>query len=133
MRLLIKDKGQGKTTGLIYASEATGYPIVTFGNVQAKIIKDTAEQMGCVIPEPLTVDELKTRRLPSDTNVLLDEVTTILDKALKSYLGVNVVCATMSDDLKEKQIKIDDVMELLSKECSEEQHGELSDEVQGEV
>ena len=127
MRLLFKDRGQGKTTGLIYASEATGYPIVTFGNVQAKTIKELAKQMGCIIPEPLTVDVLKIRHLPSNTNVLLDEVTTILDKALKSYLGVNVVCATISDYLKEEE-KIE--MQL---ESSEGQHGELLNEIQGEV
>ena len=27
MKLIIKDRGAGKTTGLIYASEATGFPI----------------------------------------------------------------------------------------------------------
>lgn len=116
MRLLIKERGQGKTTGLIYASEATGYPIVTFGNVQAKMIKDTAEQMGCIIPEPLTVDELKSLHSLQNCNVLLDELTTILDKALKSYLGVNVICATVSDYLKDNQIKEDEKV-IQTQEC----------------
>ena len=44
MRLLIKDRGKGKTTGLIYASEATGFPIATGNEVMVEHIKQMAKK-----------------------------------------------------------------------------------------
>lgn len=97
MRLLLKARGTGKTMGLIYASEATGYPIVTNSKIQVSYIQEQAKSMGCDIPEPITVGELHTSRvLPPETNVLFDNVETILEDALNCYLGVKVVGATMS-------------------------------------
>lgn len=104
MKLLIKDRGTSKTTGLIYTSEATGYPIVTLSKIQAHYIIDWAKDMNCIIPEPITVEELlndKTKGIHRVENVLFDDVNTILKDALNSYLGVNVVCATMTDIEKE--------------------------------
>lgn len=101
MRLLIKDRGKGKTTGLIYASEATGFPIATGNEVMVEHIKQMAKEMNCNIPEPITFYELREKRLGVVyNNVLLDEVTCILEDALNDYLGTNVICATMSDNLK---------------------------------
>lgn len=100
MRLLIKDRGKGKTTGLIYASEATGYPIATGNEVMVDHIKQMAKEMNCNIPEPITFYELKKLRDNSYSTVLLDEVTCILEDALSEYLGTNVICATMTDNLK---------------------------------
>ena len=101
MNLIIKDRGTGKTTGLIYTSEATGYPIVTSSNVQSHYIKDEAEKMGCVIPDPLTVEDLLYRNaLLPDSNILFDNVESILGVALNKYLNANVVCATMTDATK---------------------------------
>lgn len=97
MKLLIKDKGTSKTTGLIYASEATGYPIITRSKIQSCYIEDMAKDMGCDIPEPLTVGELHTSRvLPPETNVLFDNIETVIEDAINYYLGARVVCATMS-------------------------------------
>ena len=100
MNLLIKQKGAGKTTGLIYTSEATGYPIVTSSKIHACYIKDWSKDMGCEIPDPITVEELltdKMRKINRVENVLFDDVETILNEALNMYLGVNVVCATMTE------------------------------------
>ena len=98
MNLIIKEKGTGKTTGLIYTSEATGYPIVTSSNVRAHYIKDEAEKIGCIIPDPLTVEDLLYRNvLLPDSNILFDDVESILGVALNKYLNANVVCATMTD------------------------------------
>lgn len=104
MNLLIKDRASGKTTGLIYTSEATQYPIVTFNRMSINYIKNMAEDMGCLIPEPLCIDDFKGdlargRRFPD--NVLLDEAGMIIGDALKAYLGTNVVAATMTDSLRE--------------------------------
>lgn len=63
-----------------------------------------AKDMGCLIPEPLCVEDFRSehargRRLPN--NVLLDEVGVIIGDALKAYLRTNVVAATMTDSLRE--------------------------------
>lgn len=97
MKLLIKDRGTSKTTGLIYTSEATGYPIVTSSKIQAHYIKDEAEKMNCIIPDPLTVEDLRYNKILSGSNILFDNVESILEVALNSYLDANIVCATMTD------------------------------------
>ena len=104
MNLLIKDRASGKTTGLIYTSEATQYPIVTFNRMLIDYIKEKAKDMGCLIPEPLCIEDFKgdlarRRRLPD--NVLLDEAGMVIGDALNAYLGTNVVAATMTDTLRE--------------------------------
>ena len=106
MRLLIKDRGKGKTTGLIYASEATGYPIATANEVMVENIKKLAAEMNCNIPEPATFWELQNGRCKGNhlyDTVLIDEVEFILEEALNQYLGCKVKCATMSDNLKVKK------------------------------
>lgn len=105
MNLLIKDRATGKTTGLIYTSEATQYPIVTFNRQSIEYIKHMAVEMGCSIPEPLCVEDFKGRRIRGlrlPQNILLDEAGDILGVALNAYLGTNVIAATMTDCLKEK-------------------------------
>lgn len=104
MNLLIKDRAKGKTTGLIYTSEATQYPIVTFNRRSIDYIKEMAKDMECLIPEPLCIgdftgDSAKGRRLPD--NILLDEAGMAISDALNAYLGTNVVAATMTDSLRE--------------------------------
>lgn len=103
MRLLIKDRQKGKTTGLIYTSEATGYPIVVHNRSHIEFIKEKAHELGCSIPDPVTVNELREHRckgLHLYEHVLVDEVSFIIEDALNSYLGCKVECATMSDYLK---------------------------------
>lgn len=108
MNLLIKDRASGKTTGLIYTSEATQYPIVTFNRQSIEYIKHMADDMGCLIPEPLCIwdfrDNSAKRRLPD--NILLDEAGMIISDALNTYLGTNVVAATMTDSLREYYDKV---------------------------
>lgn len=104
MNLLIKDRATGKTTGLIYTSEATQYPIVTFNRQSIGYIKHMAGEMGCLIPEPLCIldfrgDSARRKRLPD--NILLDEAGMVIEDALNTYLGTNVVVATMTDSLRE--------------------------------
>ena len=102
MKLLIKDKGSGKTTGLIYTSESTDYPIVVSDNISKHYIIDMAKQIGCEIPEPLTVEDLRRANIYRGQNILFDNVESILERAINSYLDANVVCATMTNLLKEK-------------------------------
>lgn len=97
MNLLIKGRGSNKTTGLIYTSEATGYPIVCSSKIQTHYIKEMAEKLGCKIPEPLSVEELKHHKIPPKSDILFDNLETIIEKAVNVYLDANVVCATMTD------------------------------------
>lgn len=64
-----------------------------------------ANEMRCLIPEPLCIEDFNRKnirkyRLP--LNILLDEAGDILGDALNAYLGTNVIAATMTDSLKEK-------------------------------
>jgi hypothetical protein len=104
MNLLIKDRASGKTTGLIYTSEVTQYPIVTFNRKSTEYIKEMAREMGCLIPEPLCFGDFRDEsnrgcRLPE--NILVDEVGMVIEDALNAYFHTNVVSATMTDSLKE--------------------------------
>lgn len=116
MKLLIKDKGSGKTTGLIYTSEATNYPIVTNDNISKHYIIDMAKQMGCEIPEPLTVENLRCADIYRGHNILFDNIESILERAINSYLNANVVCATMTNYFTKEQNDDNKKEELIEKE-----------------
>ena len=103
--LIIKDRGQGKTTELIHASEVTGLPIVTKYSLHAKYIEEKAKELGVVIPQPIAITELASNNKdPLYRNgVLIDEAYDIISKALDNYLGTHVVAATLTDKLKENE------------------------------
>lgn len=100
MKLLIKGRQTGKTTGLIHTSEATGYNIITADKTSARNIEKMANDLGCKIPRVLTVDEVKN---PIDLDVsverkfLVDNAEIILEDALKNYLGVNIAVAAINN------------------------------------
>ena len=99
MKLIVRGRGQGKTARLIYASEVTGIPIATFSKKNIEYIKDMAKRMGCDIPEPVTYHDLASNNYLGSTkyeSVLADDVDSILQRALDSYLNSHVVCATMT-------------------------------------
>lgn len=103
MRLLIKDRAKGKTTQMIYTSEATGYPIIVETQMQKSFIMDKAKEMNVIIPEPITLDEannIRGRIKPND-KVIVDEGYNIIEKALKAYIGCDVVAVTLTDKIKE--------------------------------
>jgi hypothetical protein len=103
MKLLIKERGTGKTTGLIYTSEATGYPIVTSSKIQAHYIKDSAEKMGCIIPDPLTVEEIRQNKiLNREDGILFDNVETILEAALNNYQGKDLLFLRRLRELRQR-------------------------------
>ena len=100
MKLIIKKRQSGKTTGLIYTSEATGFSIITPTKSNATLLKNMAQNMGCNIPPVYTVDEVLHTSRPDKTKenqFLLDDADQILDKALEAYLGCRLFAATISD------------------------------------
>lgn len=102
MKWLNKKRAGGKTTGLIFASEATGYPIIVETEMQARNIKDIATKLGVKIPEPMSVKSyFDTRQGRHIEKILIDESPRIIEDALKRYFGVEIVAVTMSlDDIK---------------------------------
>ncbi len=107
MRLLIKDRAKGKTTQMIYTSEATGYPIVVETEMQKNFIMDKAKEIDIVIPEPITINEIMgisagiRGRIRPDDKVIIDEGYNIIEKALKAYIGCDVIAVTLTDRIKE--------------------------------
>lgn len=99
MKLIVKDRQKGKTTGLIYTSEATGFNIVCANKAHADNIRNMAKDMGCQIPRVLTVNEIQ-NPIDIDTSkerqFLLDDTEYILRDALEKYLGVNIFAAALT-------------------------------------
>lgn len=103
MRLLIKDRAKGKTTQMIYTSEATGYPIVVETETQKRFLMNMAEDMDINIPEPIAVNDIERRtRGYRIEKVLIDEGYNIIAKALKEYIGCEVAAVTLTDEIKEQ-------------------------------
>ena len=101
MRMIIKDRGKGKTTQMIYTSASTGIPILVEHYSMAKHIQRMADELEVIIPEVLIVSDLQKRGGLKPENVLVDEGYDIIDAALKAYLGTNVVAITLTDRIKE--------------------------------
>lgn len=87
MKLIIKDRGMGKTTQLIHISEVTGYPIAAAYKTTIGHIKSTAKKLGCNIPEPILVSDITSGKIRYD-NILVDEIT--LDRVLKKARHCNI-------------------------------------------
>lgn len=99
MNIINKPRGKGKTTQLIYTSATTGYPIVCQNQGMVEQITRQADSIGCNIPLPITVAEIRRNQHKYHyDNVLVDEVMFFLHAALNEYLGANVVACTMSID-----------------------------------
>lgn len=97
MNLINKPRGTGKTTQLVYTSATTGYPIVCHNCAMVGDIQKMAEELGCDIPKPVTVAEMRSsmnRGSKKYENVLVDEIMFFFDAAVKEYLGANVVACT---------------------------------------
>lgn len=47
MKLIVKDRGMGKTIELIHVSEATGYPIAVSTEMHRRCIIDKAKELKC--------------------------------------------------------------------------------------
>ena len=104
MKLIIKKRQTGKTTGLIYTSEATGFSIICTDKNRATYVKNAADKLSCNIPPVYTVDEIL-HSMKADKSVtnqfLLDDADQILTEALESYLNCKLFAATISNDVVE--------------------------------
>ena len=99
LNFLVKKRGTGKTTALIYTSATTGIPIVAYTKKHCAYITEKAREYGVKIPTPVTVEEVRNGNL-SGTGVaelLIDDAEDIIKDALRKYLGRNIICATLTD------------------------------------
>ena len=93
---IIKSRATGKTTGLIYASEVTGYPIVVDTMTKVEHIKDKAKEMGCNIPHPICARDLVNSKIKIGCPILIDEGQFIIEMALEAYLGTSVAAVAFT-------------------------------------
>lgn len=102
MKIISGKRRIGKTSELIITSKMTGYPIVTSNQSSAENIKNMAKDMNCEIPEPITISQFNSREFKGYKHlinrVLVDNVEFILEEALTSYLGVEVVTAVLNKE-----------------------------------
>lgn len=90
MNIILMNRGDGKSTSLIYRSNRTNAPIVC---IHPNIIKREAYELGVTIPEPISAHELMAMR-PRPDKILVDD----LDIVLQRLLNVDVDTATMTPD-----------------------------------
>lgn len=99
--LVIKDRGAGKSTQLVYTSAVTQYPIITQHRTSIIHLMDLANELGVVIPTPMTIDDYKARGRIHENHILIDEGYDLIGEALDAYMGTHVVAVTLSDKIKE--------------------------------
>ena len=99
--LVIKDRGTGKSTQLVYTSAVTQYPIITQHRTSIMHLMDLANELGVVIPTPMTVDDYKAKGRIHENHILIDEGYDLIGEALDAYMGTHVVAVTLSDKIKE--------------------------------
>ena len=103
--LIIKDRGTGKSTQLLYTSAITQYPILTKTKNMADNLLKMADDLELNIPVPLTENDIESRGIKLSENVLVDEGYDLIGTALNYYLGTHVVAVTLTDKLKERYDK----------------------------
>jgi len=98
MKIYNMPRQSGKTILMIKMSNELQIPILTFSATTKRYIKEKAEILGIIIPEPYTLDELKCDRYIKPKEVLIDEVKHVLEK----ILDTKVIAATMTGDVESK-------------------------------
>lgn len=99
--LIIKERGEGKTTQLLYTSATTQYPIIVQNTLQIKLLLAKAKELDLTIPVPMTVEEFRNRIGRTCDRVLVDEGYNLIGEALDYYLGAHVAAVTLTDRIKE--------------------------------
>lgn len=100
MKIYNLPRANGKTTRLLYMSEAQNIPILCCNQCDKKIIQEKADHYGLKIPEPICIDELRGRDIKE---ILIDEALITLQKL------INVV-ADHSVEIKAVTITTDETM-----------------------
>ena len=103
MKIINLDRGRGKTTRLLYASEFNNMPILCSSLHEKQLLIAKASEYGLKIPEPITVNDVISNNLRGDKSVdngvLVDEAPRVFQSLLTS-LGVRggVKAITLTED-----------------------------------
>ena len=100
--LIIKDRGTGKSTQLLYTSATTQYLILTKTKNMADNLLKMADDLELYIPVPLTEYDIKSKGIKLPENILVDEGYDLIGTAIDYYLGTHVVAITLTDKVKER-------------------------------
>lgn len=95
--LIIKDRGTGKSTQLVYTSASTQYRIITSTRQSIKYLICLASCLGLKIPTPMTIEDYRNKSGAPNECILIDEGYDLIGEAVSSYIGANVVAITLSD------------------------------------
>lgn len=98
MELIIRGRGNGKTTELIKRSAATQTYILTVNKQRARAVFLQAREMGLDIPYPVTIDEyFSTHGFAGSfiKSVYVDDADEVLKR---TFYRVNIEAVTMTDE-----------------------------------
>lgn len=96
-KVIVKERGQGKTIESIIESFKTGKTILVPYQVNKRYIKDTAKEFGYSIPNPICIQDLKENIFGTEIlrkGLILDEST----KTLEILLGSKIHMITLSEE-----------------------------------
>ncbi len=99
MRIFNKERGSGKSTRMLYASEYMKAPIICVTSVQKDSIKSRAKELGLDIPEPICIGDVGDARTSlNTTDVLIDEIPLVLQRLLSRYGSYHIIGGTLTSD-----------------------------------
>lgn len=99
--LIIEKRGTGKSTQLVYTSATTQCPIIVSTKEQVRNLLKRADELGVIIPTPMTAEDYKAKEQIHKNDILIDEGYDLIGEALDAYMGSHVVAVTLSDKVKE--------------------------------
>ena len=104
MKIILDERGSGKTIRLVVESHVKNIPIMTVNRQMVKNIKESAKWLGLKIPEPICLDEfLKNRHIQGRDNynyesgILIDEAHSVLTELLKTKIHTITLTGENSD------------------------------------
>ena len=99
MKKIIMSRGTGKTTLLIRQSNLSAIPILCATEQSVKYIKEKACELGCVIPEPISVASLESVRGKRGLkSVLVDNAEEVLASLVRYLSSASVEAITISPE-----------------------------------
>lgn len=107
MEILKMERGSGKTTELIKKSNITHATIICSNKKMVEIIKEKAEKIGLIIPEPMTLGMYKRNNCMPYTGfgVLIDDIDLVLEDYLKTKISYATTSCNINNINKIKKVK----------------------------